>query len=123
LCGEPVILEGESRWLCKRPAPLRGEGNSGRAADSFELAIREGYNNQFHTSTMASSVEQSPFFHNRRAKGNVVVTGTLPIGTRRLGALLTHLDPPKFDLESYISNYGGKKLPEVIMTVEQVLTV
>ncbi|KAH7406273.1 COP9 signalosome-like protein complex subunit 1 [Phaeosphaeria sp. MPI-PUGE-AT-0046c] len=39
---------------------------------------------------MASSIEQSPFFQQRRAKGGIVVT-----------------DPPKFDLESYISNYAG----------------
>ncbi|KAL5114477.1 hypothetical protein ACEQ8H_007620 [Pleosporales sp. CAS-2024a] len=39
---------------------------------------------------MASNVEQSPFFQEQRAKGETVVT-----------------DPPKFDLESYISNYAG----------------
>ncbi|KAF1914048.1 26S proteasome subunit RPN7-domain-containing protein [Ampelomyces quisqualis] len=39
---------------------------------------------------MASSVEQSPFFQNRRTKGALVVS-----------------DAPKFDLESYISNYTG----------------
>ncbi|KAH7078712.1 COP9 signalosome-like protein complex subunit 1 [Paraphoma chrysanthemicola] len=39
---------------------------------------------------MASTIEQSPFFQQRRAKGEIVVT-----------------DPPKFDLESYISNYTG----------------
>ncbi|KAF2031335.1 PCI-domain-containing protein [Setomelanomma holmii] len=37
---------------------------------------------------MASSVEQSPFFQQKRAKGDIVVT-----------------DPPKFDLDSYIGNY------------------
>ncbi|KAF2741310.1 PCI-domain-containing protein [Polyplosphaeria fusca] len=39
---------------------------------------------------MASSVEQSPFFQQQKAKGIIVVK-----------------DPPKFDLESYISNYDG----------------
>ncbi|KAF2818711.1 COP9 signalosome-like protein complex subunit 1 [Ophiobolus disseminans] len=39
---------------------------------------------------MASITEQSPFFQQRRARGEVVVT-----------------DPPKFDLDSYIGNYTG----------------
>ncbi|KAH6307433.1 hypothetical protein HBI39_099130 [Parastagonospora nodorum] len=39
---------------------------------------------------MASTTEQSTFFQQRRAKNEVVVT-----------------DPPKLDLESYISNYSG----------------
>ncbi|EUC43498.1 hypothetical protein COCMIDRAFT_7059 [Bipolaris oryzae ATCC 44560] len=39
---------------------------------------------------MASSIEQSPFFQQQRAKGEIVVK-----------------DPPKFDLESYIANYTG----------------
>ncbi|KAF2476534.1 PCI-domain-containing protein [Lindgomyces ingoldianus] len=39
---------------------------------------------------MASSVEQSPFFQQARAKGAIVVK-----------------DPPKFDLDSYIANYDG----------------
>ncbi|KAF2264344.1 COP9 signalosome-like protein complex subunit 1 [Lojkania enalia] len=39
---------------------------------------------------MASSVELSPFFQQKKANGLIVVK-----------------DPPKFDLESYISNYDG----------------
>ncbi|KAJ4374362.1 hypothetical protein N0V83_003103 [Neocucurbitaria cava] len=39
---------------------------------------------------MAASIEQSPFFQQQRAKGEVVVK-----------------DAPKFDLESYIANYAG----------------
>ncbi|KAF2656711.1 PCI-domain-containing protein [Lophiostoma macrostomum CBS 122681] len=39
---------------------------------------------------MASSVEQSEYFQRQKAKGAMVVK-----------------DPPKFDLESYISNYDG----------------
>ncbi|KAF2000688.1 PCI-domain-containing protein [Amniculicola lignicola CBS 123094] len=39
---------------------------------------------------MASNVEHSPFFQQQKAKGAIVVK-----------------DPPKFDLESYISNYDG----------------
>ncbi|KAF2192648.1 PCI-domain-containing protein [Zopfia rhizophila CBS 207.26] len=39
---------------------------------------------------MDSNVEQSPFFQHQKAKGAIVVK-----------------DPPKFDLESYISNYDG----------------
>ncbi|OAL52767.1 PCI-domain-containing protein [Pyrenochaeta sp. DS3sAY3a] len=40
---------------------------------------------------MASTIEQSPFFQQQRAKGEAVVK-----------------DPPKFDLESYIANYAGQ---------------
>ncbi|KAF2110141.1 COP9 signalosome-like protein complex subunit 1 [Lophiotrema nucula] len=40
---------------------------------------------------MAANVESSPFFQSQRAKGCIVVK-----------------DPPKFDLESYISNYDGQ---------------
>jgi len=39
---------------------------------------------------MASNVEQSPFFLQQKAKGEIIVK-----------------DPPKFDLESYIANYSG----------------
>ncbi|UPX13567.1 uncharacterized protein EKO05_0004070 [Ascochyta rabiei] len=39
---------------------------------------------------MASNIEQSPFFQQRKSKGELVVK-----------------DPPKFDLESYIANYAG----------------
>ncbi|KAF2254954.1 PCI-domain-containing protein [Trematosphaeria pertusa] len=39
---------------------------------------------------MASNVADSPFFQQQKAKGNIIVH-----------------DPPKFDLESYISNYDG----------------
>ncbi|KAF1958828.1 COP9 signalosome-like protein complex subunit 1 [Byssothecium circinans] len=39
---------------------------------------------------MASDAAESPFFKRQRAEGNIVVK-----------------DPPKFDLESYISNYDG----------------
>ncbi|KAF2132314.1 PCI-domain-containing protein [Dothidotthia symphoricarpi CBS 119687] len=39
---------------------------------------------------MASNVEQSPFFQQRKTKGEPIVK-----------------EPPKFDLESYISNYAG----------------
>ncbi|KAH7126781.1 26S proteasome subunit RPN7-domain-containing protein [Dendryphion nanum] len=40
---------------------------------------------------MANSIDQSPFFQARRTRGDIVVK-----------------DPPKFDLESYISNYDGR---------------
>jgi COP9 signalosome complex subunit 1 len=42
---------------------------------------------------MASNVEQSPFFQQRKAKEALIVK-----------------DPPKFDLESYIANYAGTPL-------------
>jgi hypothetical protein len=58
------------------------------------------------TSTnMASNVEQSIFFQQRRAKDELIVRGQYT--ATAAGAPLTHIDPPKFDLESYIANYAG----------------
>lgn len=57
------------------------------------------------TTTMASNVEQSQFFQQRRAKNELVVKGAHTLTATR--APLTHTDPPKFDLESYIANYAG----------------
>ncbi|KAK4964094.1 hypothetical protein LTR28_004068, partial [Elasticomyces elasticus] len=45
---------------------------------------------------MAVAVEDSPWFRERRAKGEII------------GAADSRLDTPKFDLESYISNYEGR---------------
>lgn len=58
------------------------------------------------TSTiMASNVEQSTFFQQRRAKDELIVKGQC--NATAAGAPLMHIDPPKFDLESYIANYAG----------------
>jgi COP9 signalosome complex subunit 1 len=56
---------------------------------------------------MASSVEQSDYFQRQKAKGAMVVKGSsLPsLQSQNLCSQLA--DPPKFDLESYISNYDG----------------
>lgn len=56
---------------------------------------------------MASSIEQSPFFQQKRAKGDIVVTGNSNVTLYTTGAWLIQADPPKFDLESYIGNYAG----------------
>jgi COP9 signalosome complex subunit 1 len=61
---------------------------------------------------MATNIEQSPFFQQRRAKGEIVVKGKLPVS--RLKTPLTLLEPPKFDLESYISNYDGECAIEIL---------
>jgi COP9 signalosome complex subunit 1 len=86
-----------------------GKATAGAPLIASSSRFERACNNQFLSTTMASSVEQSPFFQDRKAKGSVVVTGTLVLVTRRTGAPLTRTDPPKFDLESYISNYGGRK--------------
>lgn len=56
---------------------------------------------------MASSIEQSPFFQQQKSKGEIVVKGMMSVFPVAWGRLLTVVDPPKFDLESYIANYTG----------------
>jgi hypothetical protein len=55
---------------------------------------------------MAAQIENSPFFLERKSAGKIVVKGNdLHESVNRAADVV--LDPPKFDLESYIANYDG----------------
>jgi COP9 signalosome complex subunit 1 len=56
---------------------------------------------------MASSVEQSPFFQQQRDRGAIVLKGNATFKNFE-APTDTLLDPPKFDLDSYIANYDGR---------------
>ncbi|ORY19888.1 26S proteasome subunit RPN7-domain-containing protein [Clohesyomyces aquaticus] len=57
---------------------------------------------------MTSNVEQSPFFQQQRAKGAIVLKGTVhPQAHKDSSVTDAPPDPPKFDLDSYMSNYDG----------------
>lgn len=55
---------------------------------SFKQSHTKHAKQQSRHTTMAQSVEQSPYFAERRANGALIVS-----------------DAPKFDLESYAANY------------------
>ena len=61
---------------------------------------------------MASNVEQSPFFLQQKAKGEIIVKGMRSANAAFPVCTLTCVDPPKFDLESYIANYSG--MPSIL---------
>jgi hypothetical protein len=66
------------------------------------------YLNNF--ANMAVAAENSVLFQELQAEGKRIVQGGKVPTYSLTHSLISRLDPPKLDLESYISNYDGKSI-------------
>lgn len=79
------VVRGALAWLCNRARPSMPAGKATAVATvELQARLESPYTTTLLTATMASNVEQSPFFQQQKSKGESIVRGKNEIPVYRV---------------------------------------